>query len=293
LKAIIAGGTGISDLFVLGVIFFLYIWENSWKMKTSEIHHISDTFDEILNQFSFVASEMDYSRLEKHKPLLQSLASLSDSGISVFDIYKKEHVFYSPNYGVLLGYDWATITEEGQIFLDKKIHPDDFVNLMRCGVSVMKLSMQFTPDEKVNYKLINEFRILNSDNHYIRVIEQHQILEMDRFGNAWLMISIIDISPNQDESEEFRSQLFNFRTGHIIPFHTTLTLPAEKMNVVLTKRELEILDLVKKGFLSKEISDKLSISVHTVNTHRQRFLEKLGANNSFEAVILASNLGLL
>ncbi|WP_428838896.1 LuxR C-terminal-related transcriptional regulator [Gelidibacter algens] len=41
------------------------------------------------------------------------------------------------------------------------------------------------------------------------------------------------------------------------------------------------------------MSDKLSISLHTVNTHRQRFLEKLGANNSIEAVIFASKFGLL
>ncbi|MCX6307300.1 MAG: LuxR C-terminal-related transcriptional regulator [Bacteroidia bacterium] len=262
-------------------------------MSANEFNQIAETFQEILSQFAFVEAELDYSNLEKHKPLLKSLASLSDSGINVFDIFKKEHVFYSPNYGVLLGYDWATIMEEGQTFLDRKIHPDDYLNLMISGISAMKLSMKFSTDEKANIKFINEYRILNSDNKYVRVIEQHQILEMDRFGNAWLMISIIDISPNQDVSEGFKSQLFNFRTGHIIPFHSTLTLPAEKINVVLTKRELEILDLVKKGFLSKEISDKLSISVHTVNTHRQRFLEKLGANNSFEAVILASNLGLL
>lgn len=67
----------------------------------------------------------------------------------------------------------------------------------------------------------------------------------------------------------------------------------EKVGVELTKREIEILRLVKEGYLSKEISGKLSISVHTVNTHRQRFLEKLGANNSFEAVMFASKFGLL
>ncbi|MBK6998073.1 MAG: helix-turn-helix transcriptional regulator [Lewinellaceae bacterium] len=51
--------------------------------------------------------------------------------------------------------------------------------------------------------------------------------------------------------------------------------------------------LVKDGLLSKEISNRLSISLHTVNTHRQRFLEKLGANNSLEAIIFASKFGLL
>jgi len=66
-----------------------------------------------------------------------------------------------------------------------------------------------------------------------------------------------------------------------------------KAQIELTKRETEILKLVKEGYLSKEISSKLFISLHTVNTHRQRFLEKLGAQNSFEAVNFASKFGLI
>ena len=62
---------------------------------------------------------------------------------------------------------------------------------------------------------------------------------------------------------------------------------------VLSDREREILALIQRGHLSKEISAMLCISVHTVNTHRQRFLEKLGANNSLEAIMFASKFGLL
>jgi DNA-binding CsgD family transcriptional regulator len=60
----------------------------------------------------------------------------------------------------------------------------------------------------------------------------------------------------------------------------------------LTKREKEILGLIASGLLSKEIADKLFISVNTVNTHRQRILEKLDAGNSMEAIKYASSLGI-
>ena len=130
--------------------------------------------------------------------------------------------------------------------------------------------------------------MLNVQNKYVRLIEQHQVLELDNTGQVWLLVSFVDVSPNQEEYEGIRSQLLNFRTGKVIPLKET-----QKQEFELTKRELEILQLVKDGLLSKEISDKLSISVHTVNTHRQRFLEKLGANNSFEAVMFATRYGLL
>ena len=83
--------------------------------------------------------------------------------------------------------------------------------------------------------------------------------------------------------------MLNFRTGKIVSF----TESKDDITSALTKREIEILKLVKSGFLSKEISNKLTISLHTVNTHRQRVLEKLGVDNSMEAVMLASKLGLI
>jgi DNA-binding NarL/FixJ family response regulator len=45
--------------------------------------------------------------------------------------------------------------------------------------------------------------------------------------------------------------------------------------------------------MSKEIADRLFISVNTVNTHRQRILEKLGAESSIEAIRYAKEKGIL
>ncbi|MCB9001257.1 MAG: response regulator transcription factor [Bacteroidales bacterium] len=50
----------------------------------------------------------------------------------------------------------------------------------------------------------------------------------------------------------------------------------------LTEREREILHLVAKGKTSKEIGEILSISKHTVDTHRRRILEKVGVKSTFE-----------
>nr|WP_262901437.1 helix-turn-helix transcriptional regulator [Flavihumibacter profundi] len=44
----------------------------------------------------------------------------------------------------------------------------------------------------------------------------------------------------------------------------------------LSLRELEILKLIEKGMSTKQIAEKLFISVFTVNTHRSNMLEKSG-----------------
>lgn len=53
----------------------------------------------------------------------------------------------------------------------------------------------------------------------------------------------------------------------------------------LTTREEEILQLLAKGLLSKEIAHQLTISVETVNSHLKHIYEKLHVRSRTEAVI--------
>ncbi|PWN63698.1 LuxR family transcriptional regulator [Chryseobacterium phosphatilyticum] len=48
----------------------------------------------------------------------------------------------------------------------------------------------------------------------------------------------------------------------------------------LTRREMEILKFICDGFSSKNISEKLFISINTVETHRKKILLKLNVRNS-------------
>jgi len=53
----------------------------------------------------------------------------------------------------------------------------------------------------------------------------------------------------------------------------------------LTPREHEVLALLAKGFLYKEISDQLGISFHTFRTHQRAIYEKLHVHSRTEATV--------
>ena len=55
--------------------------------------------------------------------------------------------------------------------------------------------------------------------------------------------------------------------------------------VTLSARELEILELLSQGQVSKEIADHLSISYHTVRVHTKHIYEKLHVRSRSEAVL--------
>ena len=60
----------------------------------------------------------------------------------------------------------------------------------------------------------------------------------------------------------------------------TLTFPDNKVEDILSPREIEILKLVCEEMSSSEIAAKLFLSVSTVDTHRKNILIKLGVNNT-------------
>jgi DNA-binding NarL/FixJ family response regulator len=62
---------------------------------------------------------------------------------------------------------------------------------------------------------------------------------------------------------------------------------------ILTEREEEVLRLVAQGYVNKEIAVRLDISVKTVETHKSRFMEKLGLHNRAEIVRFALSQGWL
>jgi LuxR family maltose regulon positive regulatory protein len=61
----------------------------------------------------------------------------------------------------------------------------------------------------------------------------------------------------------------------------------------LSKRELQILDLIARGTSNSEIAQKLGITIDTVKRHVNHIFSKLGVRNRVQAVKQAQELGLL
>ena len=59
----------------------------------------------------------------------------------------------------------------------------------------------------------------------------------------------------------------------------------------LTGREIEILQATADGLSMEEIAAHLAISPHTIRTHMQNCLTKLGVHSKLEAVALAVKHG--
>lgn len=239
---------------------------------------------------NFDIDKLDYSILDRHVGFLESIKSVHNSAISIFDMAKMQHVYVSSNFKNLLGWDLDEAAKPGHEYMDKRMHPADKDHLDGVSSRFFELILKIRKEDRQNmqhYKLLLDYRTKGKDGNYVRVIEQHKLLELDRHENVWLGLSIMDLSPDQDIESLCRYRLINTFTGDLYHF------PENKPETNLSMREQEILQLLAKGLISKQIADKLFISVNTVNTHRQRILEKLEVSNTTEAVQHATKLGLV
>jgi two-component system, NarL family, response regulator LiaR len=67
----------------------------------------------------------------------------------------------------------------------------------------------------------------------------------------------------------------------------------KREDLSITRRELEVLELIAQGMSNREIAEKLYVSENTVKTHSSRVFDKLGARRRTQAVQLGKELGLL
>jgi DNA-binding CsgD family transcriptional regulator len=255
-------------------------------MQISEIYK---QFTDLFDLQHFKPDELNYDILNFHIPLLERIDVVDSGCISIFDLYQRRHVYYSPKYATVLGWD-PKLAMEDITYTNNLIHTDDLPKLMLAGIYYIKLGFSLPEKNKKDYKCIFDYRVRGKEGKFVRVIEQQLPLELDTYGNVWLALSMLDLSPDKDVEAPFRGRLINHRTGEHFLFPPDETPPRETFS--LTNREKEILGLIAKGLISKEIADRLFISVNTVNTHRQRIIEKLNVSNTYEALQYASERGL-
>ena len=184
-------------------------------------------------------------------------------------------VFLSDRFG---HYYYVTeyIEPPQELNIENLVHPDDLEVVKRIDKKVWEFLDTLPEEEKLTYKYIYEMRVLDRGK-YVRMIYQTRLLAFK--DDNFLAMGMIDLAPEQSANSSVRFQIKNCLTDEVVPF--TIETATD---VLLTPREREILALAKEGMFSKEISEKLNISVHTVNRHRQNILEKLQVDNMIEAI---------
>lgn len=236
-----------------------------------------------------VTSE-DYARFENNRRLLMRIAEVENSSLVVIDMAKRNYLLVCSkfNFWEDFGIKADTPILPEQLF--QFMHPEDLPFIVDTAEKSFGFIDTLPASEKTDYKLISDFRLINKAGVFVRFVQQTVVLELDKNGEIWLALKLVDLSPDKDPREQPQRKMLNMKSGKLCLFNEEFENQSKN---ILTKRETEILGLIYKGMDSNEISQRLIISLNTVNNHRQNILSKTKTKNTAQALLYARKLGLI
>jgi DNA-binding CsgD family transcriptional regulator len=165
-------------------------------------------------------------------------------------------------------------------FLTDYFEADDITLFLECpsffeAESVSSFDFIFIPSE--SYVLFNE-QFNNIRNRLIILTEN----DIPGFPSN-MSLSVLDITKSQSEIISSMEEIFTSKIKQNL---------SENQDV-LSFREVEVLKLVACGLMNKQIADQLSISLHTVVSHRKNITRKLGINTVSGLTVYAMINGLI
>jgi DNA-binding CsgD family transcriptional regulator len=247
-------------------------------------------FNDLIAGHKCTVDEEDYERFQLNRNLLVKIAKVENSSLAVYDLNKKQYILSDSKFDSKTGYRLNHDYKVNPDHFYEMMHPDDFPFVLNTVIKTLYFLNELPSHEKTDYKLIVDFRLSDKNGKYLRFIQQVVVLELDRNGEIWLLLKLVDLASENAGNEPSQRKLLNMKTGKLHLFNDKVDNPSEKL---LSKRELEVLGLISQGLNSKIIAEHLFISVNTVNNHRQKILSKTKSGNTSHALFYAKRIGII
>lgn len=241
---------------MLFIVIFTYEINNNLIMRINDNEKDKQWKKLLHSQNSYKSEEQD-------------LKELINSYFFIFDCFENKIIYTNSSYEIITGFPTEEFTLEKLL---ETIHPDDVAHFYHCEEKGLKFTNSLSFNEHYKYILNYSYRIMKSDGEYIRISQQCQGLDVDTRGCLTkTLVKHVVLEETDLDTKDYK--IYDKTKGIYIDGTNSYNL---------TKRELEIIDLVNEGFSSEQIAETLFISKNTIITHRRNILNKTNTKSFLE-----------
>lgn len=172
-------------------------------------------------------------------------------------------------------------------FLFRRVHPDDLQQRHIHELAFLRFTRDMSAEERRCYYMEERMRVRDAEDNWIDMEHKCRYLASNDAGAYLLILCVYHLAVECEEPDYHSASIIDIRNGQ------RKLLTSKDYGKLLSPREIDVLQLINRGMLSKEIADRLCIAHNTVNRHRQSILAKLKVNNAIEACSLAKRMGVL
>ncbi|REG90456.1 LuxR C-terminal-related transcriptional regulator [Flavobacterium aquicola] len=252
-------------------------------MKKEPLEELEKIWNKIAK--SDVSIPPDYN-LEYIKRIVD-IFSVGEYYYLIFNLATSTIEYVQDNVTNVLGCLPEEFTTE---YVIANIHPEDITFFMNVENTAMKFFSQFAPEKLMKYKIRYDYRLKHTNGKYVRILQQIYTIQTSPKGGVMRVLDIhIDISHLKSLGRPILSFIgLDDEPSYIDVEIQSIFKPTKG---ILTKREKEILRNLIDGHNSKSLSEKLFLSIETINTHRRNILKKTKTKNTTEIITKAIREG--
>lgn len=240
---------------------------------------------------------IDFKDIEPHIENFKKVDDLVPPGprfFLVINLHTYKYDFIGKGQQLLSGYDNKVVQEGGINFQMAHMHPEDGEFIVSFSYKKYnELLDAHAADAKKDIVLQHNYRFRHKNGNYIHLMEQVWGAKTDENGKIKLLLAQVYQLPMPQpfKVNMIIKKLLPNKTSYQTLF--TKSHPEAEQEIPLGKREREIINLLAEGYTSTQIAEKLSISYHTVRTHRKNVLQKLEMKSTNELVAYGITNGLI
>jgi DNA-binding CsgD family transcriptional regulator len=230
--------------------------------------------------------------IERQKSLLDNI-----NGFVVISNYTTGlYEYVSDGIYSHLGHDVRNYTNEELtdflISIIKEDHRDFLLNcILPVALNYFKEHSTFSTGQDYRYTCC--LKVKNHNRNYSWYLVDTVIIEADENGfPIRTLITCTNINQfKKDEILYYNIMKKNSDGIYEVMLEGTADNKAKELK--LTKRELEIINLISQGYTNRQLAEKLFISLNTVQTHRKSIMKKTQCTGIAELTNFAFSRGLL
>lgn len=192
--------------------------------------------------------------------------------------------YVSKNFKTCTGLDSDDLKSKGMRYFWSRIHPEDLEKWLKALNELMVFTLEKIKDSdrsKANYTW--NYRFKNSDGNYVNIIQNTTPLAFDNSGKPIIGLAHYTVLHQNIEMDISASaKLLNDKNEYETVYFNSYS--QKLLSAGISHRERDVIRLLVQDLSSKEISNRLNISSHTVDTHRRNILKKLNISSTGELV---------
>jgi DNA-binding CsgD family transcriptional regulator len=244
--------------------------------------------------------EKSESIIEHFRPVEQIVSGFSPV-IYLLDYSTKKYIYVGETCFNLTGFTASYFVETGLEEYLSNWHEADF-EVINKKVFPDNLAFLKTlhPEQYSDYIITYNYRFRNARSEYITLLQRCSFIAETKSSEPAGMVGVVfdinhyktDLSIIHTIERVVRTHDGVFNELVFKKIHPVYDDPGNGIQT-LSRREIEILKLMSGGLSSKQIADRLRLSINTINNHRRNMLVKTTCKSSAELTNYATKHGLL